>query len=145
MGKDLDDYLQEGLLGPLENKPDERRKYLGTLRERVIVALTHAQVRELDLYKDEIEKVMKENPETNLFLNANIDYLTLSEYIKIADQLNIPYTMTVNTEYNSEFGLVLAYDYAIDKEEIMLHVNGEKKDSEENKDKGLKRFLDKLF
>ncbi|WP_316252510.1 DUF1694 domain-containing protein [Bacillus aquiflavi] len=42
----VDDYLQKGIYGQKEIKPDERRKFLGTLRERVIVALKQSQVRE---------------------------------------------------------------------------------------------------
>jgi uncharacterized protein YueI len=142
MSKDVEDYLQEGMLGVLENKPDERRKYLGTLRERVVVALTQGQVRESGIYKESLQSLMKEHLNTKLILNGNMDYSSLSEYIKLADQYNIPYTMTVNSDYNSEFGLLLAYDYAIDKEEIMLNENNDSDDTEE---KGIKKFLDKLY
>jgi uncharacterized protein YueI len=144
MSKDVEDFLQEGLLGPLENKPDERRKYLGTLRERIVVALTQSQVRRFDAYKEPFEEIMKKHPNTKVFLNGNMDYSSLSDYIKLANQQNIPYTMTVNADYNSEFGLILAYDYAIDKEEILLKVD---KDNEltETEENGIKKFFDKLF
>ena len=42
----VEDYLKQGMYGPKETNPDERRKYLGTLRERIEMALTKAQVME---------------------------------------------------------------------------------------------------
>lgn len=147
MGKDIEDYLTEGMVGPLETKPDERRKYLGTIRERVIVALTHGQVREKGPYIDELKKIMKEHSKAKMFLNGNIEYRSLSPYVKLATKLNMPYTITMNGDYNSDLGLVLAYDHAIDKENIMLTIENqsEEDDDDEQEESGIKKFLDKLF
>ncbi len=42
--KTVDLYLQQGMYGPLQTKPDERHLFLGSPRERVIIALTKGQV-----------------------------------------------------------------------------------------------------
>lgn len=42
----VDDYLQQGIYGPKVTNPDERRQFLGTLRERIEVALNQGQVME---------------------------------------------------------------------------------------------------
>ncbi|KUP09245.1 hypothetical protein Q75_01030 [Bacillus coahuilensis p1.1.43] len=140
MKKTVDDYLQEGIYGAKETKPDERRYFLSTLRERVVIALKQHQVREKGIYK-EVEESMKKHPRTHLYLNGNMNYTFLSDYVKKATQLSIPYTMVTNKEYNSELGLVLAYDYAINKESIYI----EHKEMEPTPPKEHTPFLKKLF
>lgn len=134
----IDDYIQQGIHGVKETKPDERRKYLGTIRERVVIALTASQVKEGRVYP-EVEKAIRENPKAQLFLNGNLDYSYHSKYIQVASKINMEFTMVNNKEYNSELGLVLAYDYAIDKEEIYVtnsKMEGSPSSLEENSNSG---------
>jgi uncharacterized protein YueI len=120
MGKqNVDEILQHGIHGPKEIKPEERRRFLGTLRERVVVALTRGEVMGKRV-QPELVRIFKTNSEAHLYLNGNISYPALSKYIKEAEAQGISYTIVTNKEHNSEFGLVLAYDHAIDKEEITL-------------------------
>ncbi|MDE3840816.1 DUF1694 domain-containing protein [Bacillus methanolicus] len=124
--QNVDDYIQQGIHGPKETKPDERRKFLGTLRERIVVALTQQQVRENGIYK-EAETLMMENPKAHLYLNGNMDYSHLSKYIKVAKKYKIESTIVANKDHDTEIGLVLAYDHAIDKEDIYLSKQKEEK------------------
>lgn len=141
----VDDYVQQGIHGVKETKPDERRKFLGTLRERVIIALTQSQVMEPEVYK-EVEAAMKSHRKAHLYLNGHIDYSYLSKYIKVANQLKVGNTIVTNKEHNSEIGLLLAYDYAIDKEEIYINKTDVKKpQSDTNSKKGLFSVFGKIF
>lgn len=115
----VDEYLQQGIHGAKQTKPDERRRFLTTLRERVVIALTQAQVMKKGV-EPQIEQLMDENPQAHLFLNGNISYNYLSKYIKAAEKRDIEFTIVTNKEYDSELGLVLAHDYAIDKDDIYL-------------------------
>jgi uncharacterized protein YueI len=115
----VDEYLQQGIHGAKQTKPDERRRFLTTLRERVVIALTQAQVMKKGV-EPQIEQLMDENPQAHLFLNGNISYTYLSKYIKAAEKRDIEFTIVTNKEYDSELGLVLAHDHAIDKEDIYL-------------------------
>ncbi|WP_066249798.1 YueI family protein [Neobacillus drentensis] len=115
----VDEVLQQGIYGPLETKPDERRKFLGTLRERIVVALTKSQVAETSVYP-QVEKQMKERPQSHLFLNGNMSYENLSKYVKLATKYKIEHTLVTNKEHDSDIGLVLAMDHAIDKEDIYI-------------------------
>ncbi|CAH2717663.1 putative protein YueI [Neobacillus rhizosphaerae] len=115
----VDEVLQQGIYGPLETKPDERRKYLGTLRERIIVALKNSQVAEAEIYP-QVELYMKGNPSAHLFLNGNMNYENLSKYVKLATKYKIEHTIVTNKEHDTEIGLVLAMGHAIDKEEIFI-------------------------
>lgn len=131
----VDEVLQQGIYGALETKPDERRKYLGTLRERIIVALKKNQVGETEIYP-EVEQSMRENQQAHLFLNGNMNYEVLSKYVKLATKYKLDHTIVTNKEHDSEIGLVLAMDHAIDKEEIYI-TNKEPAQPEVKKNKGI--------
>jgi uncharacterized protein YueI len=136
----VDEVLQQGIYGPLETKPDERRKFLGTLRERIVVALTKSQVGETEVYP-QVEQQMKEKPLSHLFLNGNMSYESLSKYVKLATKYKMAHTIVTNKEHDSEIGLVLAMEHAIDKEEIYI-TNKVPIQQEVKKSKG---FFAKIF
>lgn len=131
----VEEVLQQGIHGALETKPDERRKFLGTLRERTILALKKNQVTEATIYP-QVEREMKKNPQVNLYLNGNIEYAALSKYVKLAAKHNIEHKIVTNKEHDTEIGLLLAMDHAIDKEEIYI-TQKEIKQPEPPKSKGL--------
>ncbi|MBT2657504.1 YueI family protein [Bacillus sp. ISL-18] len=117
--KTVEDVLQQGIYGPLETKPEERRKYLGTLRERIIVALTKNQVAETNIYP-QVEQSMKEYPQAQLLLNGNMAYEELSKYVKLAAKNKLEHKIVTNKEHDTDIGLVLAMSTAIDKKEILV-------------------------
>jgi uncharacterized protein YueI len=145
LSENIDDYIQQGIHGVRELKPDERRKFLGTLRERVLVVLTKQQVREKGTYK-EVEELMKKNIEATMFLNGTLNYNYLSDYIKLANQIGSNFLISTNKEYDSELGLVLAYDYAINKEDIYIEKPKDPLEEESEDDHHhLFHFFKKLF
>ena len=117
--KTVEDILEQGIYGPKEINPEERRKFLGTLRERIVLALFSAQVRGEHVQPELVDE-MKRNSGARLYMNGTIDYTYLSKYIKAANQYGIPYKMVTNQGRNTDIGLVLAYDHAIDKENIYI-------------------------
>ena len=132
MSNNIDDYLQQGIHGPRGPKPDERRRFLGTFRERIVIVLTQTQIRERGIYI-QVEVAIKENRKAHLYLNGNMNYELLAKYTKIAAKYHMNYTMVTNKEHDSEIGLVLAYDYAIDKDEIYVKEEIAKTKKENNK------------
>ncbi|MEH7386199.1 YueI family protein [Bacillus sp. JJ1521] len=141
----VEDILQQGIHGAKEIKPEERKKFLGTIRERVEFALTQSQVRENKVYQ-EIQDTCKKKKEVHMYLNGHVDYPSLSKYVKLAGANNIEYTIVTNKDYNSDIGLVLAFGHAIDKEEIYVNkvrpVLTQQKNSEK---KGLFSLFKKTF
>ncbi len=107
------------MYGEKQIKPEERKKYLGTLRERIVVALTKGQVMEQGTYP-EVVQLMKENPQATLLLNGDLDYSYLSDYIVIARKNQIAFSIINNHTSVTNIGLVLTYNHAIDKEEIFV-------------------------
>ncbi|WP_226527472.1 YueI family protein [Metabacillus niabensis] len=142
----LDEYIQQGIHGPREINPDERRKFLGTLRERVVVVLTKSQVREPGTYK-EVEDLMQKNRQATLFLNGNMNYSYLSDYIKLANKVGNKFSLSTNKEHDSDLGLVLAYDHAINIEDIYIskQEKTEQKKKEEHNENSVIRFLKNYF
>ncbi|MHC0038317.1 YueI family protein [Pseudoneobacillus sp. C159] len=145
--ENVDEYLQQGIYGPKEIKPEERKRFLGTLRERIVVALTQAQVRGNDVDK-QLEKILKENPKAHMYLNGQMEYPALSSYIKMAGKVGMTFTMVNNQDVETDIGLVVAYDYAVDKEEIFIK-NGQnsqvKWEPQKAKKGGILSKLKKLF
>lgn len=145
MSNNIDDYIQQGIHGQKEIKPDERRKFLGTLRERIVIALTQSQIRENGIYP-QVEEALKANSTAHLFLNGNMNYEELSKYTKLASEYKVDYTMVTNKDHNSNIGLVLAHDYAIDKEEIYVKKEEQKQNKVNSEDdKGIFTIFKKAF
>ncbi|MCM3442282.1 YueI family protein [Metabacillus halosaccharovorans] len=140
----LDEYIQQGIHGPREINPDERKKFLGTLRERVVVVLTKSQVREPGTYK-EVEDLMQKNKQATLFLNGNMNYSYLSDYIKLANKVGNKFSLSTNKEHDSDLGLVLAYDHAVNIEDIYISKQEKTELKDEHSENSVIRFFKKLF
>jgi len=145
-GPTLEDYLEKGIYGAKEVKPDERKRFLGTIRERIVLALTDGQVYSGKIYPELIDE-MKKHPQAKMLLNGQIPYTYLSKYAKLANDYQIPFKIVDHKEHTTDIGLVLAYDnVAIDKENIFIQEKEEKEDQTVNKEKhGLKGFFKKLL
>ncbi|MBS4209673.1 YueI family protein [Bacillus sp. FJAT-50079] len=131
----VDDYLQAGVYGPRQIKPEERRKFLGTIRERIAIALTKGQVMENGIYSEVIQ-LMDQYPDATLLLNGDLDYSYLSDYIQQARAKNISYSIVTNQESQTRIGLVLTCDYAIHQENIYITKQAMKKPIVKKKKKG---------
>lgn len=119
MGKDVHDILQEGIHGPKEINPEERNKFLGTFRERIVGVLTLSQVMK-GVANGHVVELLKKHPNVKMILNGDLDYSYLSKYIKLANNSSIPFTISSNQEHPTDIGLVLAYDHPIDQENIYI-------------------------
>ncbi|MCA0970575.1 YueI family protein [Halobacillus litoralis] len=127
MKKDVDDYLQEGIYGPKEINPSERRKYLGTLRERIVLVLTNGQLVQGEGLA-ELEKAMKEYPDATLLLDRQVSNRFRKPYRQLANKHRIQHTTVDNQEVETDVGAVLAVDYAVEKEDITVTEKAEKKE-----------------
>ncbi|MDA1476256.1 YueI family protein [Bacillus changyiensis] len=115
----IDQYLQQGMYGARETKPDERRLFLGSLRERVVIALTKGQVLRPKSYQ-EVMTAIDSQKNVTLLLNGEIEYSRFSPYIKAANKHGIPFSMVADQQSDSPLGLVLVANEAIEKESIYI-------------------------
>ncbi|MDX8290251.1 YueI family protein [Metabacillus indicus] len=114
----IDLYLKQGIYGAPETKPEERNKFLGTLRERIEIALTNGQVRQKKVYS-EAAAAIRLGKGYQLLLNGTIAYSDLSKYIKLANEAEQPFTI-VSDQRDTKIGLIVAAEHAIDKESIFV-------------------------
>ena len=132
-GKKLDDYITEGIYGPKELKQDEKRKYLGTYRERILLALYKTEVSQKKGLQ-EIQELKKTYPDAIMLLNDKMSIHTLKPYRQLATNLNFTYRYIRNETIDSEFGVIIALDYAIEMDNILLpDENQPKTDTTTNK------------
>ncbi|GAB3797456.1 YueI family protein [Virgibacillus kimchii] len=136
--KTVDDYITEGLYGKRRPKEAERKIFLGTLRERIVIALTKGQVMS-DHGLKKLEEEMKEHQDAKLLLNGHVSSRFLREEKELADKYNIPYTSITNEDSETDIGAVLTYDYAINKENIFIEDEENEEETAESNS-----FLSKL-
>ncbi|MFG6150156.1 YueI family protein [Halobacillus sp. B23F22_1] len=139
----VDEYLQEGIYGTRQTKPGERKRYLGTLRERIILILMKGQVMQ-EAGIEELSQEMKRHKDAKLLLNGEVSYRFRKPYRQLADQHSIHHTEVSNQESDTDIGAILYVDYAIEKENIHMKKKKEVKEVE-NKNSGVKGFLKSLF
>ncbi|WP_078597164.1 YueI family protein [Evansella clarkii] len=111
----LEEILERGLYGTPEIRPEERKLFLGTIAERVHLALTNNQVRKKGLYEEAVE-VMKKNSDVQLYINGFLSYPAYSNYIQEANKHSVGFTI-VNDGHPTPLGIVLASSRALDTPE----------------------------
>jgi uncharacterized protein YueI len=116
---DVNEYLIQGMYGTKEIKRDEKIRFLGTFRERVVIALTQTQVRSKSIYP-EVESRIRRFPKAAMLLNGEMGYEYLVKYIELANRHNLSYTMVSDRETDTELGLVLANPDAVELESIFI-------------------------
>ncbi|MFP7495136.1 YueI family protein [Terribacillus saccharophilus] len=119
MKKDIEDYLNEGIYGIKETKASERKEYLGTLRERAILAMTEGEVVQQKGLK-QLEYAMKNYPGSSLRLSGEVNIRFFKPYKSLAATHHVPYTSVTNQGADVDIALVLHVDHAIDKQDIFL-------------------------
>ncbi|MFD0897893.1 YueI family protein [Loigolactobacillus binensis] len=116
---ELENQLKSRLTGTPQTKPDERRRYLGSLRERVLLQITVAQLsdpRTLPAFKQAAPQLAA----TKLLLNGKLA-ATLKPYLQYASQNNLAFTM-VNDEAantaNAAVAVLLVATTAVERSNV---------------------------
>lgn len=140
----VDSRLQSAIHGTPKINPDEQRKYLGTFRERVVLTMTVAQIKN-NQYRDDFIREMKANSDKSLLINGNLSQNLIGPYMKAASQFSIQFTIKTDSIYatnDKDLALVLTAKQAMNRDNIDIenYVNKET-NSKEQKPKSL---LDKL-
>lgn len=141
MSKDVNDYLNEGIYGTRLPKEKERERFLGTYRERIVLALTVGQVM-TNVGIKQLDEAMQQNKGTTLLINGHVSPEYIKEERNLAKKHNIPYTIITNEESSTDIGAVLTYNYAIDKENIFIEE--ESPSASKKEEKNTNSFLSKL-
>ncbi|MFD4706160.1 DUF1694 domain-containing protein [Gottfriedia sp. NPDC058432] len=117
-GNKVEDYLIKGIYGEKQIKIEERNIFLGTIRERIEIALTTSQVMANSIYPIVEKSISMKN--VTLLLNGTLAYNTISKYILLAKKKNIPFSLVNNLPVPTPIGLVVTHNDAVDKNEIFV-------------------------
>ena len=120
--KDIQDYLDKGMYGAPQIKPDEQRKYLGTFRERVVFAMVSIETESTDYDAFCLEQ-FKKYPTGTLSINANCSLKTQNHFMKLAQQAHINFKMVDSDEdklSSDEIAMVFSLETAINLEDISV-------------------------
>lgn len=72
MSDELQNHMNKGMYGTPQINPDERRKYLGTFRERVDVVITFEELNNPESLLD-LSQEMSIHPDFRLIINGQVD------------------------------------------------------------------------
>jgi len=114
------DRIETAMHGTPKLHPDEQRKYLGTFRERVEVAVTVYQLKRTH-YVTELTQAFTAHPDYQLYINGNLDQDFIGPYIKAASQSNIKFTVKTDDMYrtaDTDYALVFTAATAINEDVI---------------------------
>ncbi|MCK4260857.1 MAG: YueI family protein [Halanaerobiales bacterium] len=115
----LEKRVETAAFGKPELRPEERARYLGEFRERVLIALTIDQVEEPGVYS-EVLKVLCDSKANKLILLRDIDLERAKDYLKLAREKKIAFKRVDSPKLKGEIGLVVVSFRAVDKDEIFL-------------------------
>lgn len=117
--------LFTGIHGKPKLKRDEKIRYLGEFRERVIRALTLSQIHEEGTY-EEILAAIRHPKAKKLKISREADLQAAKEYINLAKEEDLSFTTVDSPEHKGPIGLVVVSDEAVNIEEIMVKPRREK-------------------
>ncbi|MFD1484482.1 DUF1694 domain-containing protein [Lacticaseibacillus baoqingensis] len=123
---ELQDRLLDRLNGTPQTRPDERRQYLGSLRERVALAVTNAEITRPETLAL-CRQVLAEYGQQagfKLLINGKLEPAQTAPYMQAASQAGLAFT-SINDDTAqitpAAFALLLVAKNAIDHQDIRLH------------------------
>lgn len=149
--KNVQDYLDNALYGAPEIKPDEKRKYLGTFRERVVFIMTLSEAEQVS-YQSFCQDKFKEYPSGTLLINANSPLTIQNRLMQQAQQAHVNFRM-VDTDIKQlkteDIVIVFAVETAINLEDISVKITNQRKKREDSNkqetDSKKSNFFKRLF
>ncbi|WP_418654991.1 YueI family protein [Anoxybacter fermentans] len=115
----LEKTVEYGLYGTPELKKEERLRYLGEFRERVLKALTVEQVEEPGVYP-EILDALCDPRASKLILRRDIDLERARDYLELAKKKKVAFKRVDSPKFKGDIGLVVVSSNAVDESHILV-------------------------
>ncbi|WP_298785723.1 YueI family protein [uncultured Marinococcus sp.] len=129
MSNDVNEHLQNEIHGKKLPNEAERRLYLDTYRERVILALTKKQVMEKGI-RQEVLNAMHDRKAKEVLVDGHLSLEALRPYRKAAETRRVPYRRVTLDEPEDSYGLVVTSDTAINREDVLAEDEPEENSKE---------------
>ena len=114
---ELEKTILTGIYGQPEIKREEKNRFLGEFRERVIKRLSKKQVVEPGIYS-EITDALKDKNAKKLVIHGDILYSQARKYEKLAHQMQKDCSIIHEPGFKGDTGLVVVSGNAVDIENI---------------------------
>lgn len=119
---DVNERLTSAITGTPQTLPDQRRQFLGSLRERVLLAI---QVKDLDNSRTfrTFETHLKDFTDQTALINGKVDHSKMGPYLQLLAQENFAFTLVNKPETPEEpdsYALLIVSRTAVDQETINL-------------------------
>lgn len=105
--------------GPPQLSEEEREKFLGRSRDRIIKAFTFSQTRSEE-NRDEIEAALRDPRAGAVYINGDIGTELALAWQETALDMGIPARITDSPKYKGDIGLVVSSDEALDLNDIYI-------------------------
>lgn len=116
----LDRTIEYGIQGIPELRPEERRKWLGEFRERVILGLTVEQsYMEEALYY--AEDALNDRMAKVIIVNQNIAMDVIAKYMRLAKKIGKEFK-SIATDNEEAMGVVVVSHEAVERENVEVEI-----------------------
>ncbi|QVI35677.1 YueI family protein [Lacticaseibacillus chiayiensis] len=117
-------HLNNALYGPPQTNPDERRRFMGSLRERVALRVSNQELAD-PARQQQVAPLLKDFHDHGYkaLLNGKLDNAVTGPYMKMLTGANIPFTLVANETAQTDekaAGLLIVSDKAINQNTIDL-------------------------
>ena len=109
----LEQQVEQGLYGKPEIKKEEKNRFLGEFKERVICFLTRQQIEESGVYP-QVLNAIQDSKAKKLILDREIDENRARDYIDLARENKLDFKRVDSPDFKGEVGLVVVSDKAVD-------------------------------
>ena len=120
-GNELERYMDFALGNIPEIKKDEKRRWLGEFRERVIFALTKDQIKRREAIKV-LEEKIKDGKAKKLIINMKVGPEISGAFMELAAKYDLDYKSVDSPDHRGDIALILASDDAVNVENVVLEV-----------------------
>lgn len=109
---ELEKKVEEGIYGRPELKKDEKNRFLGEFRERVIKYLTFSQIQE-DVIYPEILEAVRHPQAARLIIDRDVEIDQAHKYIEKARKHNLAFKRVHSPSFKGDTALVVVGNRAV--------------------------------
>ena len=113
---ELEKKVEEGIYGQPEIKKEEKNRFLGEFKERVIKDLTFAQIKEDVIYPEILEAVCHPRA-ARLIIDRNVDIDQAHKYIEKAREHDLGFKRVHSPSFKGDTALVVVGKRAVEVEQ----------------------------
>lgn len=140
----MQEHLNSALYGPPQTNPDERRRFMGSLRERVALRVSNQELAD-PKRQQQVAPLLKDFHDDGYkaLLNGKLDNAVTGPYMKMLTDANIPFTLVANETAQTDekaAGLLIVSDKAINQSTIDLPPLDQDQDKTQPKKRGFDLF-----